>query len=288
MESIVPSRAPEAISQLGREPTGVARLLQHIEEEASPRSAGVFVYGAPAAPVGSVFVEGNRICWAVAARMGRRLTDILRHQSDPPLDAGLLEEVYRRCRRDSLPLGESLVASGIVSGDGLRRALRQHTAEALAVIGEARTEPPRWREHARGRYDARFSFLPAELFVSACTMPRAELAARAYRELRATLQGSGVGFAFVRDGDAALSIPIAVTSTEHVPVRMLIDIGRWATGALDIGAVVDRGRNMVVHRTEPGDGTLVWQAGCIVYVATFGDASSLACAIVSRVRSRSA
>ena len=69
--------------------------------------------------------------------MENRLTNLLRAQGNTPSSPVDFEEVYQECHRGNLPLGETLVARGLVSSEGLRCALRQHTAEAIARLEEA-------------------------------------------------------------------------------------------------------------------------------------------------------
>ena len=52
------------------------------------------------------------MCWAAASNMEHRLTDILRHESDPPLPVATFEAIYEECYRDHIPLGETLVERG--------------------------------------------------------------------------------------------------------------------------------------------------------------------------------
>src|SRR5688572_27436364 len=99
-----------------------------------------------------ILVENNRLCWAVAAGMRRRLHDILRSHSNLPIGDAELEALYARCRNDHQPLGETLVAEGLVSPEHLRAALKQHTVESLLAIdhvghgerGGAATWPLTW------------------------------------------------------------------------------------------------------------------------------------------------
>ena len=81
------------------------RLLKGIDS--LPQGAtGALVFTSRDAPQGTVLVEDNRVCWAAASNMERRLTDILRRQTDPPLRVDDFEEIYEECYRDKIPLGK--------------------------------------------------------------------------------------------------------------------------------------------------------------------------------------
>ena len=41
-----------------------------------PGATGALLFGPPARPVGTVFLEEGRVCWAATAGMNRRLTDL--------------------------------------------------------------------------------------------------------------------------------------------------------------------------------------------------------------------
>ena len=87
------------------------RLLNGIDR--LPRGAtGALVFASKDAPQGTVLVEENRVCWAAASNMEHRLTDILRHESDPPLPKAVFNQIYEECHRDRIPLGETLVEQG--------------------------------------------------------------------------------------------------------------------------------------------------------------------------------
>ncbi len=76
--------------------------------------------------------------------MEHRLTDILRHETDPPLPKAIFESVYEECHRERIPLGETLVERGIVTTEGLSHALRRHTAEAICVLASSKALSPVW------------------------------------------------------------------------------------------------------------------------------------------------
>jgi hypothetical protein len=252
----------------------------------APDATGALVYGARARPAGTVLVEGGRVCWAVAEGMTRRLTDLVRQEADAPIESRRIEEVYSLCRSRHRPLGETLVAHGIVSPEGLRRALRRHTTEALLAIaatGEGRRE---WVEHRRRRYDAQFTFSIVELVVCAGEMFHAELVGAARAELDAIVPREAGGLSFARTSGHAGIFPIVDLRAAHLGLRELGALGRWAAGALDIAGALDAPRPTVTLGAEGGDSVVAWANDAVIHVALCGERSSRAWVEVKVERAR--
>ena len=98
--------------------------------------------------------------------MRQRLSDLLRTKCNPPLERDFIAEVFRRCQRDHVPLGEGLLATGRVTAEGLRSALVDQVTEAVARIGSCEVEVTTATNLAHGEYDERFTFPPAEIFAA--------------------------------------------------------------------------------------------------------------------------
>ena len=282
MQSALPWRDPSTELPGLTEAAEVLHLLEVVDD--LPRTAtGALRIASGAAETGSVLVEGGRVCWAAADGLARRLTDILRHQTEPPLERGRIEDVYALCRRDGLPLGEQLVASGVVTPDGLRRALRQHTAEALVWMTRAGVAATDWSEHARRRYDARFSFGTGEILAMIGVMLSPDAAAHARRELDEAVRGGARGLAFVRGG-AALPLPVLVTHPEGLTAGEVVDAGRWAVSCLDLVSAVAPDGRLVACTGRDGAGVVAWVERDLLCVAMCDDASTLAFVVVTRTR----
>lgn len=284
-ESCVPPSdvRPEIVAAL--DPNAALRLLEDVEQ--LPEDAtGALVFGSPDEPAGMVLVERRMVCWAVAAGMRRRLTDLLCHQCTPPLEPSTVEEVYRRCAATGRILGEELVASGLVSADGLRRALRQHTGEAITLLSRLRRVDvsPAWIAHRRCRYDARFTFSPSELLVGIASLRLQTLADTAHADLASTLDAGGGGAAFSRRAGLALPLPFTTYRASMFRVRDLVELGRWAMDTLDLAAAVDEERRLVTASIPDGATLLAWQDGYSVMAALCPDRASFARALLRRVR----
>lgn len=286
MRSVFPWADPRPEISAEFDGSSAVRLLEEIEQLPAGATGALHVTEESPGhePLGSILVEGGRVCWAVASGMNRRLTDIIRHQTSPPLERATVEDVYRRCRLQGKPFGEYLVSSGLVSTDGLRRALRQHTGEALAMLSRAGGTSVEWRDHPGRRYDARFTFHAGELLVALGALRSYPKAADVNARLQAVLDGSAAGAAFVRSADMALLLPVAAVKVgAQVRVPDFLDLGRWAAGILDLCECFSPNRKVVACVGTDGASTVAWQEGDTAYVAACEDPSTAACVIV-RIR----
>ncbi|HEV8549122.1 MAG TPA: hypothetical protein VGQ57_08840 [Polyangiaceae bacterium] len=186
---------------------------------------------------GVLLVEDGAVCWAAAPGMRPRFTQILRYEHDPPLAREILLEVYRQCRDDQAPVVNALLASGKVSEAGLKTALFEHIAEAVAHLALSGARYVGFLPHAR--YDARFAFAPARIL--ACLGARADpaLADEAERALERTLVPDTSGWAFLRDGGLGAPVVVAVRGAPAVRGEEMLEIGAWTLGLFDVTGVFD-------------------------------------------------
>lgn len=206
---------------------------------------------------GSVFVEHGRVCWAAARGLAPRLTKLLiesaKTEGDPTnVTAASMEEHYRVCKAEGVPLGELLVSRGIVSAERLRAALIQHTAESLDLLCHPDASAT-W--HARqGGYSARFTFQTAELLARCCSHKHRH----ALREdatdvlsLFSEAEPGEWGGVFLRDPSYASPVPIALRGSLPDKSTSLVRVGKWAASALDLAATFQE----AAHRSagEAGD-----------------------------------
>lgn len=181
LESIVPVAATDALG-----------VLDYVES--LPRDCAVM---AEFEGAGAVLVDAGAICWASAVGApAQQLMEALRLQHSPPMSRPFLEEVLRDSRRSKVPMAEALLATGQVSEQGLREALRRQILQAVALLSTAPLRPPRITRMADVRYDRRFCFEPWEVLVGLCGRREPALRALAQRRLRelANLGGSTVAF----------------------------------------------------------------------------------------------
>jgi hypothetical protein len=248
-----------------RAPLRALRLLARMEE--LPEDAiGAFVFTKGRVREGALLVEHGRVCWAAAARMTHRLTDLLVDRSAGRLSRRRLGEVFVRCRRTGRPLGEALVSEGLVSSEGLRDALSTHTTESLLILGGVEPLEAEWVPRARASYDARFTFTSVELALAMAERLRAPMARRAREELEQVLPERTLGVAFDRATSASIALPVAALRADALGVRGLEQLARWAAHTLDLSGAFTSPRS-VLARSDDGVTWVAWPSGELLYVA---------------------
>jgi hypothetical protein len=153
------------------------------------------------APHGAVLLQAKKVCWAAANAMRHRLTDRLRKQRSPPLTRAQLETVFQTCKQSGDPFGQALIASGLVSENGLRTALFEHTADALAHLGSSGAVQTDFVAYAATRYDSRFAFTTVELLAGIGARCDLVGAAAARARLASGVTANREGFAFILTED---------------------------------------------------------------------------------------
>lgn len=243
-----------------------ADVLAWIDE--LPREAtGVLSFegGSAAVPLGAVFVERGRVCWAAAAGLARRLVDLLRAKSALRVDAGVVESVYRRARADGTPLGEALVASGLVSPEALRDALRRHTSESLVAIAATGARAT-WTAR-EGGYSARFAFRTGDLLVAAHSLETPELAIRAEVLLSHWVGDDDFALVVARAPSAAVPRVVGLRGDVDACASEVLGVARWATSFVDIADALDGATRAAIGRDPGGRTVAVWRENELVVVA---------------------
>ncbi|HJL14807.1 MAG TPA: hypothetical protein RMH99_04075 [Sandaracinaceae bacterium LLY-WYZ-13_1] len=253
------------------------RLLARMEELPED-SVGAFVFTKGSVREGALLVEHGRVCWAAAARMTHRLTDLLVDRSDGRLSRRRLQEVFVRCRQGGRPLGEALVSEGLVSSERLRDALVTHTTESLFTLGDLDELGAQWVPRASASYDARFTFTSTELAVAMAERLCAPVARRAREALVRILPEGALGAAFDRDTGASIALPVAVVRGEALGVRGLEQLARWAAHTMDLSGAFTRPRS-VMARGDDGVTWLAWRTDDLLFVALCERAADAAMAL---------
>jgi hypothetical protein len=246
-------------------PPTLLRLLRGIDG-LPPGATGALVFTAKDAPQGTVLIEDRRVCWAAASDMQNRLTDILRAQSDRSIEAEVFEEIYSVCYREKKPLGETLVARGLVTRDGLKCALRQHTAEAIARLSTAPRLTLTWASNRSRRYSANYTFGTPELLCHAAAFGIEDLAEEARRKLEDMTPANAVGVALL--ADARHSVPLAQVAAEDWASQSLVDLGEWARKAIREETLDETGSVLAsdtVHSLKRA-----WRSGSFIFARWTG------------------
>ncbi len=273
----VPSEPPRSLEGLTVDtrirPENVFPVLDVIEKLPAGAS-GALLYRKAGQHAGMVLVDAGRVCWAVAERMQSRLTDILRKLTRPALEAQVFEEVFVRCHKQNTPFGEALVAAGLVTPETLRRALRQHSAEALVRLAMMAGETASvFTAHQRLSYNARYTFTTPELLTTACELRNKKLASAARAELRRVLPPEAGGIVFARCDDQE-PLPVALQGTEVTSVMMVADLARFCCCAQDVTGILVRERKMVVHAVGQ-HAVVTWTRGPLAALALCAEPASL-------------
>jgi hypothetical protein len=214
--------AIEVIHALGRVPSNACGAL--VRRRADGTMAG------------ALLVERGRVCWAMSRRYSLRLTDVLIQEQDT-LTHAQLDEVFAMCRRDHMPLGETLVARGLISLPVLHRALLRHTCEALDCLIRDEASPWAWIEHSGYGYHPMLTFAPAEVATGVHAIANPALAARARVRLAEVVRTGQRGFAIERTRGAKL--PLAQLGCEGVELVALADLAVHADEVMAVAETVD-------------------------------------------------
>jgi hypothetical protein len=222
---------------------------------------------------GGVFVESGRICWVAARGLSRRLRDLLIAHAN--IDATLLDQAFERCRVERKPVGQTLVAEGLIGPDELERALRQHSAECLLELCRSPL-PTRWASHPGRGYAPRFTFRPVELLLDAVGVCFPEHRALALMEL-AELGTSGQRVAaFVFDPARECLLPVAEQGGLGVGELRLL--AHFASAMPRASLELATAPSFTLACTEDGESALVWWKGGLLFALLCEDRASLAAA----------
>ncbi|MCK6586281.1 MAG: hypothetical protein HUU21_39365 [Polyangiaceae bacterium] len=270
----------------GADPNAVISLINTIE--LLPDSAtGALIFGPLDNPIGLILIENGRVCWARADVMIGRLGELLRARLDPGANSNELASLVQRCRAEGRSIGDALVSGGLVSSDGFRDALLQHTAEAVLALAGREGEPPAWVARAKP-FGARFSFSSVELLVSAGAAWAPGQADEARSEMERMLRLGGFGVAFAQVSGSSGLVPIGEAQGSKLTLSEAIELGAWGARAVRQDRVVRGGVPRLVAAMGPnGDALVAWLTGAVIYVVICPSPSSLAHVLGKRARAPS-
>ncbi len=249
-------------------------LLEWIDEVHAGES-GSIVFGGGSK--GIVLVQSGRVCWAASPAFAAGLSHRLRR--DAAIDDVQLSAVFRECRESGKPLGETLVARGMVTFEALRTALLQHTAETLLQLA---AEPsPRWvasplLPSTSYHYDDSLTFPSAELLAHSADGWWGPLAAAGRQELAAAIgDREAVGLAFLRDAATPDAIvPIGIVGAGELSAKEVLASGRAAAALMRCGDPL--GARMIASTWDDGRTSVVWLDQGTYYAAVAAERSEIA------------
>lgn len=270
----------------GADPAAVLSLI-HTIELLPPSATGALIVGPPARPLGLILLENGLVCWARAASMRGRLSELILARLDPGAGSSELGKVVRRCQAEGRSISEMLVSGGLISSEGLRDALRQHTAEAMLALAGHRGEAPAWVARAKP-FGARFSFSSVELLVLAGAAWAPGAAEEARGEMEKMLRHGGFGVAFAKVSGSSGLVPVGEVQGSKLTLSEAIELGAWGARAVREDGVVRGGVPRLVAAMGPnGDALVAWLTGAVVYVVICPSPSSLAHVLGKRARAPS-
>jgi hypothetical protein len=238
------------------------RPLEKLAAFAREMRSGEFICAASSLEV-HVYLQEGRIAWATDSAHPLAFSKHLQETTD--IDAGTLKEVVLSCRKEKLPLGETLVEWGIASWEQVRDSLFHQVAQAIAVLDEVEGGQAVFLERAYARYDEKLTFA-LEAFVSEATHSppvRAEMASPAGM----TLPADGAALARrIRGSIDGLAWVDVFDGTERIGRDPADGDGRSPAG-LAVGlieATVLDGVDFVAFRSP---------RGCLVGLGALGEAT---------------
>lgn len=235
-------------------PDSTMHALLSAVEHLGPNDCGAFVVEIGDAPVGSVFVERNQVCWAAHDSLHRRLRALLREH----------------------------VAAGGPRDEAVRRALRQHSIESLIALPQDQGEQIVWVGHRHHSYRPRFLFSPAELLVAANALLYANEGANADTGL--AIDDPQVRAASFVPGDSGGLVAIRMFG-EDSTIEELDELGAWAEAALGVTRGFSRDVLRSALEGATGPVSVAWQTSR-VHTHTAVIESRAARALVSTLEDR--
>jgi hypothetical protein len=235
----------------------VLHALDHVPADASGALVRERADGTMA---GALLVDRGRVCWAMSEHYQLRLTDtLIEEQGDLTYEE--LDEVFAMCRREHMPLGETLIAYGLVSLPVLYRAVLRHTCEALDCLVREEASPWAWVEHSGYGYDPMLTFSPTEVLAGVRAVANPDLAARAMTRLCEVVRDDQCGFAIERSRGA--KVPLAQIGCERMDLVALADLAIQADEVMAVAAAVE----IDVALSELGElACATWIEEDVVYV----------------------
>lgn len=214
----------------------VIEVLHVLERVPADASGALVRERADGTMAGALLVEAGRVCWAMSQHYRLRLTDLLLAEQST-LSAEQLEEVVAMCHREQMPLGETLIARGLVSLPVLHRALLRHTCEALDCLVRDDDLPWAWLEHSGYGYNPMLTFSAPEILAGVRAIANPALAARALERLHDVVRADQCGFAIERA--AGIKLPLAQVGCDGVDLAELCALARLADDIMSVASTVE-------------------------------------------------
>lgn len=132
-----------------------SRPLDELVILAAANASGEFICTSPVGEI-HAFLQDGRIAWAIDSRHPFAFAAHL--QEAAGIDVETFRRVVQDCRRDKLPLGETLVARRLTTLEGVRKSLAHQIGQALSLLATVDGVQPLFLERAYRKYDYRLTF----------------------------------------------------------------------------------------------------------------------------------
>lgn len=174
-----------------------------------------------------MYLQAGRIAWATDSR--HRFAFASHLQSIAHIEPDTLRQVVEECRRERLPLGETLVQWGLATWEAVRTALSHQISLAVSQLAQMETAQTLFLERTFPPYDDRLTFQVSEFAPAppASTEDASESGPAASsttgtrglaRQLRASIEG--LSWVEVLDGDRVIDGDPGCPSS-RVPVELV-------------------------------------------------------------------
>jgi hypothetical protein len=131
------------------------RPLDKLLSLAAKNASGEFVCASAAGEI-HVYLQEGRIAWATDSKHPFAFAAHLRDAAG--IDAHTFRDVVEECRRERLPLGETLVSLGLTTWEGVRASLAHQIDLAIALLSSAEAGQALFLPRAYASYDGRLTF----------------------------------------------------------------------------------------------------------------------------------
>jgi hypothetical protein len=200
-----------------------------------------------------VFLQSGKIVWATDSRHPFAFGTHLQEQAR--IDRETFRQVVEECRRERLPLGETLVEWGLATWEGVRASLAHQIENAITLLAKLDTAQILFLERAFASYNEKLTFELGEFSAPIATasaeqpVDRTGRRAALARSLRTSVEG--LAWVEVLDGERVVDAD-PISSSIRVPlelVRATLHDGadfvavRTARSSI-VGLGVDRGRSL--------------------------------------------
>jgi hypothetical protein len=269
------------MTEQGGSPLDIGAIVELLErvEELPDGATGTLVIGGGGSPGGAILVDDRKVCWVAAQGLGRRLSDLLRAQAVRSIPTDELEQIVSECRGTGEPLGQALLARGLITEQALVRALKRHSTESLIAVAKGSPEIT-WVPRERG-FAPRHHLPTATLLAEVGATSRWGGHAPSLGWL-SEVNARGAAFARPAGTTEGRLTPVAEIGMASLGARGLLELGRWAATSIDAVRAIDAEVSCALFDDEQGRRCAGWQRGVLLNVAVCTDDTALS-RVVSRV-----